>query len=200
MSERLIERLKDYKAHVARIQVLSSYSIGSGMTVSRLNQDDQLQELHRKLRMLPTYMYLNKKEQALETVAHAYLTKYPPGTRSQLRAIPKSGADVEDEKLLRELRQKIKKVIEARAGNIDDCDAVLDRLSELQDLQQEVRELEATLVALESYKPEYAKLLRLHYVEGKTAEDVAEEMNIARVTFFRWRPKAAEEFSKLSAV
>lgn len=46
----VIEQLSQYRQKKARIQVLSNYSVGAGITVSRLNEDDQLQELHRKLR------------------------------------------------------------------------------------------------------------------------------------------------------
>ena len=195
----IIEQLKDYKRICARIQVLSTYSVGMGITVSRLSEDDQLRELHRKLRGLPSYMYLSKHEQELETVAHAYLTKYQAGTRAQLAAVPKRGADAEDEKLLRELREKIRKVIQARGWDWpeDVFDEVVERVTELQDLQEQKQRIDTAMEALESYKPDYAKLLRLRYIEGLSAEEVASKFNVVRQTLHRWEQKAINEITKL---
>jgi len=94
--QQAIELLSSYRQKQARLQVLSSYSVGAGITISRLNEDDHLQELHRKLRGLPSYLYLSAKEQRLEATAHAYLERYPAGTRAQLAAVPREGADEED--------------------------------------------------------------------------------------------------------
>src|SRR5690606_15896642 len=128
-------------------------------------------------RGLPTYMYLNGYEQKLETMAHAYLRRYPAGVRSQLDAIPKTGVDPEEEKLLRELRAKIQKVIEARGYDIrDDIDAVLERVAELQDLQDEVARIDNVLAALERYRPEYAHLLRRKYIDGALWNVVSSEL------------------------
>jgi len=196
----IIEQLKNYKRICARIQVLSTYSVGMGITISRLNEDDQLQELHRKLRGLPSYMYLNKHEQELEMTAHAYLTRYPAGTRAQLAAIPKTGANEEDEKKLKEIRKKIRKVIEARGWNWPDdvFDKVIERVTELQDLLEQKKRIDTAMTALESYKPEYAKLLRRVYIDDMPVEDVAEEMGIGERTFWRWKTKAEKEFTKLA--
>lgn len=197
--QEVIEQLTTYRQKQARIEVLATYSVGAGITVSRLNEDDQLQELHRRLRGLPSYMYLSKKEQELETVAHAYLGRYPAGTRSQLSSVPTNGADPDDDQLLRELRAKIQKVIESRAGQVDDFDAVLDRLAELQDLRADVERVDTVMRALEKYKPEYAKLLRLRYIEKLEIGVLTETMQISRRTFERMRPKAIIEFARLSA-
>ncbi len=200
MSDQAIEKLSNYRQMQARIQVLSTYSVGSGITVSRLNQDDQLQELHRRLRGLPSYMYLSPREQRLETVAHAYLGGiYPAGVQSQQKAIPGAALDSEDTKLLRELKDKISKVIAARGYDIrDDIDAVLDRLAELQDLQDEVNRIDTVLAALQKYKPEYVKVLRLRYIEGETPVKAAAGLGITERTFNRWRQRAEEEYKKLS--
>jgi hypothetical protein len=193
-----IEKLSQYRQMQARLQVLSTYSVGAGISVSRLNEDDQLQELHRKLRGMPSYMYLNKHEQHLETVANAYLTSYPAGTWAQLVAVPVKGADPEDEKLLWELRHKIKKVIEARGWDMrDDLDAVLERLAEFQDLKAEIERIDTVLEALEQYKPDYARLLRMRYVEGMTPAEVAAELRIAERTYRMWKLKAEQEFVNL---
>lgn len=77
IKHRVIDQLSEYRQSLARIKVLSSYSVGAGITISRLNEDDHLQELHRKLRGRPSYMYLSKREQKLETAAHTHLTEYP---------------------------------------------------------------------------------------------------------------------------
>lgn len=197
--QQAIELLSSYRQKLARLQVLSTYSVGAGITVSRLNEDDQLQELHRRLRGLPSYMYLSKREQQLETVAHAYLERYPAGTRAQLAAVPTSGADEEDTKLLSELRVKIRKVIAARGWDArDDIDAVLDRLAEYQDLKAEIERVDTVLAALEQYKPDYAKLLRIRYVEGKSTEQAAAELSIVRQTYHRWHQRAVEHFVKLA--
>jgi len=183
----------------ARLDVLSTYSVGAGITVSRLNQEDQLQELHRRLRGQPSYMYLSKHEQELETVAHAYLERYPVGTKAQLNAVPKTGFDKEDDRLLQELREKIRKVIAARGGDIrDDIDEVLNRLAEYQDLQAELDRIDTVLKALETYRPEWTKLLRLVYVEGLEIADVRAKMQLSAPTYRRWRAAAEEEFEKLS--
>ncbi|QYR20816.1 DUF1492 domain-containing protein [Paenibacillus sp. sptzw28] len=196
--QQVIDQLTNYRQIVARIKILEKYSIGNGITVSRLNQDDQLQELHRRLRGMPSYMYLNKREQQLETVAHAYLTKYPHGTRSQLAEMKQArGADSEDEKLLKELRRKIENVIEARAGHVDDFDAVIERISELQDLLREKEQIDNALEALEGYKPDYAKLLRLRYIDGLSVVDTHKKLAVVEKTYFRWRVEAVAEFAKL---
>src|SRR5690606_27719914 len=103
--QRAIEQLSQYRMKQARIQVLSTYSVGAGITVSRLNEDDQLQELHARLRRLPSYMYLSKHEQQLELVANAYMNTYPAGVAAQKRAVPVEVPDEEDRKLLQELRR-----------------------------------------------------------------------------------------------
>jgi len=198
--QEVIEQLSNYKRLQARMQVLSSYSVGAGITVSRLNEDDQLQELHRKLRGLPSYMYLSQREQKLETVAHTYLNgKYPAGVTSQQMAIQAVGYDDEDTKLLQELKAKIAKVMAARGyDERDDIDQVLDRLAEYQDLQNEIRRIDDVLKALEVYKPEYARLLRLRYIDDIPAQEAAARIGIAERTFRSWRMKAINEFIRLA--
>lgn len=195
-----IEQLAQYRQKQARIKVLSSYSVGAGITVSRLNEDDQLQELHRKLRGLPSYMYLSAREQRLETVAHTYLGgRYPAGIQMQQKAVPARGGDAEDEKLLRELHDKIGKVIAARGYDIrDDLDAVLERVAELQDLQTEVQRVEDALEALASYKPDYARLLRLLYVEGVEPGEARARLEVSARTFRRRYTEAETEYLKLT--
>jgi DNA-directed RNA polymerase specialized sigma24 family protein len=195
--QQVIEQLTSYRQKLARIQVLSSYHIGNGITVSRLNEDDQLQELHRKLKSMPSYMYLTKREQQLEQTAHAYLTHYPVGTRAQKRAIPVNVMDEEDAKLLQEIRDKIQKVIDSRGCHVDDLDEVLERVAELQDLQVEVEHIESVLEALEGYKPDYAKLLQLRYGRGFYRFTVCAEMHISDRTYTRRHKKALEEYAKL---
>lgn len=197
--QQAIERLNQYRQMQARLTVLSTYPVGMGITVSRINGDDQLQELHRRLRGLPSYLYLSKHEQELESVAHAYLGgRYPAGTRSQLAAVPWHGADPEDGALLQELRDKIRKVIAARGWDLrDDIDAVLDRVAEYQDLRAEIARIDNVLAALESYKPDYARLLRLRYVEGQHWENVSRMMNLSKDGYYRLHSKAVKELRKL---
>ncbi|WP_138751869.1 ECF-type sigma factor [Paenibacillus sinopodophylli] len=194
-----IEQLSNYKRMMARISVLENYSIGVGMTVSRLNGDDQLQDLHRRLRVMPSYMYLGKREQQLEAIAHAYLSQYPAGVKSQLAVIPQYGADAEDDKLLQELRTKISKVIAARGYDIrDDLDAVLDRLTELQDLQDEINRIDTVLAALETYKPDYAEVLKMVHVEGHRVDEIRNLLSISNRTYWRRVADAEREYKMLA--
>lgn len=198
--QEVIEQLSNYKRLLARKHVLDNYTIGAGITISRLNQDDQLQDLHRRLRGMPSYMYLSAREQRLENVAHAYLGRYPAGIQSQQRVVPLQGSDAEDAKLLHELKAKIGKVIAARGYDVrDDIDVVLDRVTELQDIQDEILRIDSVLAGLERYKPEYARLLRLRYVQGLTAQEAAIEIGIAERTFRSWRLNAISEFIRLAA-
>jgi DNA-directed RNA polymerase specialized sigma24 family protein len=197
--QQAIELLSSYRQKQARLQVLSSYSVGAGITISRLNEDDHLQELHRRLRGLPSYMYLSAKEQRLEATAHAYLERYPAGTRAQLAAVPRDGADEEDERLLAELRAKIRKVIAARGWDIrDDIDAVLDRLAEYQDLRAEIERVDTVLSALEQYKPDLARLLRLIYIEDQSWSEAAAALSISTAAFYRRKREAIEKFAELA--
>ncbi|WP_410769597.1 RNA polymerase subunit sigma-24 [Fontibacillus sp. BL9] len=194
-----IEQLSQYRQKQARIQVLSTYSVGAGITVSRLNEDDQLQELHRQLRGRPSYMYLSEREQRLEQTANAYMTWYPAGVKAQKRAVPDDVMDPEDRKLLQELRDKIQKVIAARGYDVrSDIDDILDRLTKLQDLQADVNRIDTVLKALEGYKPEYAKLIWLHFIDKIPWDEAAKALNVSRPVFYRWRKKALEEYEKLA--
>lgn len=200
VERRVIEQLTSYRDLSGRIRVLSSYSIGAGMTVSRISEDDQLQELHRKLRNMPSYMYLNKHEQKLEQTAHAYLTRYPAGTRAQKRAIPLRGVDAEDDKLLREIRGKIQKVIDARGGCSTDLDEVLEQVAELQELQDEKNRIDNVLRVLSDTHSHLAELLCLRYIEGMSVSEVASKLGIVRRTFDRWRPIAISKFGELAGI
>lgn len=196
--QQVIDQLSSYRRKQARIQALGMYSVGGGIQISRLSEEDHLQQLHRKLRGLPSYMYLSKREQELEATAHAYLTFYPSGVRAQRNIIPDIGAYQEDDELLQELRAKIAKVIDARAGCKYDLDEVLDRLSELQDLRAEVKKMDDTMMAMEVYMPHLVKLLRLRFVDDHSVEDALKSLNVARATFYRWQEKAIQEYRKLA--
>lgn len=197
-----IEQLSQYRQKQARIQVLSTYSVGAGITVSRLNEDDQLQELHAKLRGLPSYMYLSSYEQKLEYVANAYMTRYPAGVRAQQRAIPVDVMDVmdeEDRELLQVVRDKIAKVIAARGYEVrSDIDEILNRLTELQDLQADIQRLEFILDRLQEYKPYDATLLRYIYVEGLEAKELSDKFEISESTVRRRINRAEAEYTKLA--
>ncbi|TCM93141.1 ECF sigma factor [Paenibacillus sp. BK033] len=197
----VIHQLNRYKQIQARIQVLDHYSIGAGLTVRRLNQDDKLQALHQRLRGMPSYAYLSKREQKLEATANAYLSKQATGLKRQLAEIPREAANEEDEQLLAELREKIKKVIAARGydDTKNDFDAVLDRITELQVLQEELKQIDTVLQALECYKPNLSRLLRLRYVEGESVEETISLLGIVERTYKRWRKQAIEQYIILSA-
>ncbi|NWL89999.1 RNA polymerase subunit sigma-24 [Paenibacillus sp. 79R4] len=194
-----IEQLSQYRQKQARLQVLSTYSVGAGITVSRLNEDDQLQELHAKLRGLPSYMYLNKHELKLEQAANAYMTRYPAGIKAQKRAVPVNVMDDEYHELLQELRDKIQKVIAARGYEVrDDIDAVLDRLAEFQDLQADIQRLDFILERLQEYKPYEATLLRWIYIDGLDQNDLVEKLDVSESTIRRRIKKAEREYALLA--
>ncbi|WP_339295903.1 ECF-type sigma factor [Paenibacillus sp. FSL W7-1279] len=199
IEQQVIEQLSQYRQKKARIQALSTYSVGAGITVSRLNEDDQLQELHRKLRGLPSYMYLSRFEQKLESVAHAYMTRYPAGVKAQKQAIPVQVMDPEDTELLKELRRKIQKVIEARGYEIrDNVEGIIERLTELQDLQADLERMDFILSTLEEYKPYAATLLRWIYVEGMELKELTEKLELSESTVRRRIRVAEREYANLA--
>lgn len=201
VEQKVIEQLTGYRDIIGRLRVLETYSVGNGITVSRLNQDDHLQELHSKLRRMPNYMYLTQKEQRLEAAAHAYLDRYPTGTKAQLRAVQDcEPADDEDREMLEELQRKIAKVIEARTGTPEGFEAILAQLAEYQDLLAEKQRIDAVLEVLEEQHPHLSKLLRLRYIDGMNVEDAATELGIVRRTFNRWKARAFEAYGKLSGM
>lgn len=193
-----IERLSKYRQHQARIRVLSTYHVGCGLMLASIGEEDELQQLHKRLRGLPSYMYLSQHEQDIEMAARVNLERYPSGLRAQLAAVPEEGNDAEETELLDELRRKIRRIIKARGGERRDIDDVIERLTEMQDLQAEIERLDLILSQLETYRPDAAKLLRVHYVEGKAPDEAASELGIVRQTFYTWRKEAAAEFDRLA--
>ncbi|MGO4545800.1 ECF-type sigma factor [Paenibacillus sp. 2TAB23] len=195
--QRIIDQLTSYKRLKARKKQLEGTAVGPGIRLSSMSEDDDLQELHRQLRKLPSYMYLDEQEQRIETAAHANLKKYPLGTRAQLNEVIRSRAAASpgDEKLLRELEQKIEKVLESRSGSngFEGYMGVIDKISELQDIDKELHSIDEALEALEGFEPDYARLLRLRYIEGKPTEFVASELGVVDRTFRRWKQKALAE-------
>jgi Protein of unknown function (DUF1492) len=199
IEQRVIEQLTGYRDIVGRLRVLENYSVGNGITVSRLNQDDHLQELHSKLRRMPSYMYLSAKEQRLEAAAHAYLDRYPTGTKAQLKAVQDcEPADEEDGLMLEELQRRIVKVIEARTGTPEGFEAILAQLAEYQDLQAEKQRIDAVLNEIKEISNTLAELLRLRYIENETVSSVCGSLSIAEKTYFRWRVKAVNAYAKLA--
>lgn len=198
VEQQVIEQLTGYRDIVGRLRVLETYSVGNGITVSRLNEDDHLQELHQKLRGLPSYMYLTQYEQKLETAANAYLASHPAGTKAQLRAVQNCNPlDEEDAKNLRDLQNKIRKVIKARTGVVDGYEAILEQLSEYQDLKAEKEKIDRVLEVMGQQESHLADLLRLRYIEGLPVVEVAAELGVVRRTFDRWRLRAIKNYSKL---
>jgi DNA-directed RNA polymerase specialized sigma24 family protein len=194
----VVEQLRGYGRMLARLKVLQATPVGNGMRLSHVSGDDKLQELHKKLRGMPSKLYLTKREQEVETVARTYLKSYPLGTKAQLReAKLLIGETAHDHALLRELTSGIQAVLEARVGTAEGIDGVLERLAEIQDIEQEKARIDEALAALEEYKATYSRLLRLRYIEGKAVEDVADELCVSRRTFERWRPQAVREYANL---
>ncbi|MCY9733139.1 ECF-type sigma factor [Paenibacillus alvei] len=201
VEQQVIEQLAGYRDIIGRLRVLETYSVGNGITVSRLNQDDHLQELHAKLRRMPNYMYLSAKEQRLEAAAHAYLPSYPSGTKAQLRAVQDcEPVDEEDGAMLEELQKRIVKVIEARTGKPEGFEAILEQLAEYQDLKAEKQQIDSVLDVMEEQHSHLARLLRLRFIDGMKVEEAAAELGIVRRTFNRWKSQAFEVYSKLSGM
>jgi type I site-specific restriction-modification system R (restriction) subunit len=199
-NELVIAELQRYKDIVGRIKVLETYSWSGGILLKTISEDDRLQELHKKLRGMKSYMYLSKHEQEIETTAHAYLTRYPAGTKAQLNLVRScNGVDPEDENLLRELERKIRKVIDARGNSSEDnMEELIERISELQDLQAEKARIDNVLNIMELHHDHLSKLLRLRYTDGFKVDEVAAELSIVPRTYRRWHSRAIEQYAKLS--
>ncbi|MGG4397225.1 DUF1492 domain-containing protein [Paenibacillus thiaminolyticus] len=191
-----LDQLLAYKRLLTRIKVLETYPVTGGILLRTIAGDDRLQELHKKLRGLPSYMYLTKHEQRIEQTAHAYLTRYPAGTQAQLNEVRQCvGNDVEDDKLLKELAGKIQKVIDARGGGqVDDFEGVLERISELQELEAQKKYFESTV---ETLGGKYGRILRLQYIDFQEPMDIADEMGISLPTLYKWRRQALSAYGKL---
>lgn len=191
-----IDQLQGYKRLLTRIRVLETYPVTGGILLKTISEDDRLQELHNKLRGLPSYMYLTRREQRLEETAHAYLSRYPSGTKAQLSEIKQCNAvDPEDGKLLRELAAKIQNVIDARGGGkVNDFEEVLERIAELQELEGQKLYFESTL---ETLGGKHGRILTLQYVDFKGPMAIADEMGIALPTMYKWRRLALHAYGEL---
>ncbi|QMV43729.1 ECF-type sigma factor [Cohnella cholangitidis] len=200
IEKEIIEQLKGYKRLCGRIKVLERQPVGMGYEVNAFDED-KLQTLHARLKGLPSYMYLNKREQHLETIAHAYLEQYPVGTKSQLQEIKSQhGADADDRKDLKELARRIQKVRDARLGTLRGIDAIHEKEAQLRDLMDERDMISNTLEALGDVNNNYSRLLLHRYIEGKSVDEVASILGIVRKTFDRWRVKAIEEYAILAGM
>jgi hypothetical protein len=197
----VIDQLRGYKRIAARMKILEKQPAGYGMSIGSLYADDNLQALHTELRKMPSYMYLNAREQLIESTAHRYLTKYPYGVKAQHNEVRQlQGEDEEDEGHLRDLQRQIKKVIVARTGTADDYEAVLERISELQELEQRKQLIDHALDTLGEYKPQYCILLKLRYIDNVAIDEIVEKMNISSRSYERMRPEALKEFAKLNGI
>lgn len=199
--ELVIEELTNYKRLVGRVKVLERYPIGNGMFLDSTNEDDKLQDLHKKLSGLNPYMYLNGHEQKIEQTANEYLTELPLGTRSQLHAVRNIRTlDEEDDKRLGTLQRKIKRITDVRLGDVEGFKGVLERVSEMQELQDQINRIDHILETLDDYRPHHARLLKLRYIEDKPVESVMEKLSISNKTYYRWRPLALGEYALLSGM
>lgn len=88
----------------------------------------------------------------------------------------------------KQARIKVLSKYSADVGNEDD---------KVQELRADLDRIDTALKALEEYKPEYAMLLQLRYIDGWKAVDAAAEMYISCRTFTRWRDRAIKEFAKV---
>lgn len=201
VEELVIEELAEYKKLSNRLRILNKQSIGMGMSMEFTNPDDKLKDLHNRLKPLKSYMYLTKKEQALETIAHAYLPRYALGTKAQLNDIRGLvGNDDEDDKLLRDLERKVEKVYDARHGEVDGYEAVLSRMVEMQEIQDKLSHVESIFDIMDEKKSHYVLLLKMRFIEKEEIEQVMHELNTSRAVFFRWRTLAINQYAALSGL
>lgn len=197
----VIGHLREYKIISGRIRMLEQTPIGYGLYLESDNQDDKLQDLHRKLKTMPSHLYLNKSEQELESVAFAYLENYPTGLKSQQNEVRMTIVpDMEDQKQLRKLQAKIAKVIDARSGQTQGIRGVEHRISEMQDLQQKLDQIELALNTLDWMNPDFGGLLRFRYIDKYPVDEVIHKLSISRKTYDRWRKKAIIEYAKLTGI
>ncbi|BCJ86466.1 RNA polymerase subunit sigma-24 [Effusibacillus dendaii] len=198
----VIEQLSEYNTIVGRIKILEKYPIGNGLYLTEpYSEDDKLQALHKQLKGLPSHMYLSRREQKLESVANAYITRHPAGTKSQLYEVKSVRTlDDDDKKLLKELGSKIEKVIDARHGTVDGYEGALQRVAELQELQQKKEWIDDILKTMAEYKPHYSELLILRYIQCKDVEAVCNQIPTSRANYKRWRPMAIKEYAKLAGI
>lgn len=197
----VIEQLREYKRISGIIKNLEKTPIGFGMYLDSNNQDDKLQDLHRKLKGMPSHMYLNKSEQELESIAFAYLESYPLGTKAQIAEVKSIRAwDSDDQKQLRKLQAKISNVLDARSGQTHGIKGVEERISKLQDLQRKLEQIDFALDTVDWILPLHGKLLRLRYIDKVPVDAIAEKLNISRKTYDRWRPLAVEEYAMQSGI
>lgn len=199
MESQVIDQLTQYNRICGRIKVLERYPIGGGMYLTESHDNnDRLQPLHKQLKQIPSHMYLNGREQKLERLAHAYLSDHPTGTKSQLHAIAQMAVADEDRGLAQELYKRIKKVVEVRGG--DEVEGMLERLSELQTLQDQKEMIDHVLETMSTYKPQYTQLLRLRYIENHSVDETSVKLNISTRTYDNWRKKAIQEYATLAGI
>ncbi len=200
----VLRQLSDYRRNIARMRILEKTPIGYGMSLDAFNDDDKLQDLHRKLKSMPTYMYLTEDEQDLRFLAAVYMRKKRIGTKSQLYDARRLFSnDPEVQRQLEKIGDKIEKVLDTRSGyseSYEGLDGVVQRISELQDLQRENEQIDLVLNTLDWYKPNYGRLLKLRYVEGCKVENIAKEFHISEKTYERWRPKAILKYAEFSGI
>ncbi|MEJ8306647.1 RNA polymerase subunit sigma-24 [Saccharibacillus sacchari] len=208
IEQKVAEQMDRYRWLNARIRILETYSIGSGVLLHTIFEDDRLQELHEKLKGQPSYMYLSPREQELEMTAHINLERYPIGIYAQGREIeaittPPEKEDPQGHRDVIELKRRIQRVVEARTGGVvrsGTIEEVIDRIAELQELQAERANLDNVLDEVSDLKPEYTVLLKLRYAERRQVAEVVRRMNISRKTYDRYRERAVDEYAKLAGL
>lgn len=199
--QKVINHLQRYRDVCGRITVLSKYNVGGGITINRLSEDDELQQLHAQLRGKPSYMYLSMREQDLVNATTANMERYPAGTRSQLHEVARThSTDPLEESRIRKVERSIKRVLEARMGQSEGYDGVLDLLGELQDLLAEKDHTDTVFEVMRVHNSNWADLLDLRYVQKRQIRDITQIMGIVPRTYHRWNDSAIEEFAKLSGL
>ncbi len=199
--QKVIAHLQRYRDVCGRITVLSKYNVGAGITINRLSEDDELQQLHAQLRGKPSYMYLSMREQDLVNATTANMERYPAGTRSQLHEVARThSTDPLEESRIRKVERSIKRVLEARMGQSEGYDGVLDLLGELQDLMAERDNTDVVFDEMRKHNSNLVDLLKLRFVDGRQIDDIVAILNVTVPTYVRWRRKGIKEFAKISMI
>ncbi|SFE43948.1 ECF sigma factor [Paenibacillus algorifonticola] len=72
--------------------------------------------------------------------------------------------------------------------------------SETRNLTKLKSQIDEAIQGMESLFPDYAKLLRLRYIDGKKADFVADSLHVCDRTFRRWKQQALGRYADLRCI
>lgn len=103
--------------------------------------------------------------------------------------------EADERQRLEDLQQDIAARMAARAVTPEQAELAVQRLYELHQLEAQRAYMDQALDALASYGEKYSRLLRLLFVEDKSSQDAAAELQVSKTVFYEWRQQALEEFA-----